>query len=92
LWITVHAASSFGRIGVFLRGKTEYHQGIWARRRQIAAQIGAPVGWHGDDGQWSVGVTIKADPTSREDWPRQHRWLALRLSEFIRVFKPFVSP
>jgi hypothetical protein len=92
LWVTVYAASSLGRIGVFLRGKTEYRQRIWAKRKQITAQIGAPVGWKGDDGQWSVGVTMKADPTRREDWPRQHRWLALRLNEFIRVFKPFVSP
>jgi hypothetical protein len=26
LWITVYAASSLGRTGVFLRGKTEYRQ------------------------------------------------------------------
>ena len=91
LWITVYAASSLGRIGVFLRGKTEYRQRIWAKRKQIAAQIGAPVGWRGEDDQWSVGVTMKADPTNREDWPRQHRWLSLRLNEFIGVFKPVVS-
>jgi hypothetical protein len=44
-----------------------------------------------DYDQWSLGVTMKADPTNREDWPRQHRWLALRLNEFIRVFKPFLT-
>jgi hypothetical protein len=88
LWITVYAASSIGRIGVFLRGKPEYYPRIWAKRKQIAAQIGAPVGWNADDDQWSVGVTKKADPTNREDWPRQHRWWAFRLNEFIGVFKP----
>ena len=91
LWITVYAAAFLGRIGVFLRGKPEYYGKIWANRRQIAAQIGAPVGWNGEDDQWSVGVTKNADPTNREDWPRQHRWLALRLNEFIGVFKPFVA-
>jgi hypothetical protein len=92
LWITVHAASSLGRIGVFLRGKPEYRGKISAKRKSIAAQIGAPVRWNGDDDKWSVGVTMKADPTNREDWPRQHRWLSLRLNEFIGVFKPVVSP
>jgi hypothetical protein len=91
LWITVYAASSLGRIGVFLRGKREYRGKTWAKRKQIAAQIGAPVGWNGDDDQWSVGVTMKADPTNTEEWPRQHQWLALRLNDFIGVFKPFVS-
>ena len=92
LWVTVYAAASLGRIGVFLRGKPNFYAKIWAKRRQIAARIGAPVEWNGEDDQWSVGVTMKADPTRREDWPRQHRWLALRLNEFIGVFKPFVSP
>ena len=91
LWITVYAASSLGRIGVFLRGKPEYYGKIWAKRKQIAAQIGAPARWNGDDDQWSVGVTMKGDPTNREDWPRQHRWLALRLNEFIGAFKPLVA-
>jgi hypothetical protein len=34
---------------------------------------------------------MKADPSNRQDWQRQHKWLALRLNEFIRVFKPFAS-
>jgi hypothetical protein len=92
LWITVYAASSLGRIGVFLRGKPEYYGKIWAKQKHIAAQIGASVRWNADHDHWSVGVTKKADPTNREDWSRQHGWLALRLNEFIRVFEPFVGP
>lgn len=57
----------------------------------MEAQIGAPIGWKADHDHWSVAVTKKADPTIREDWPRQHRWLALRLNEFIRVFKPLIA-
>ena len=91
LWITVYAASSLGRIGVFLRGKPEYYGKICAKRKQIGAQIGAPVEWNPDHDHWSAGVTKKADPTNREDWPQQHRWLALRLSEFIRVFKRLIA-
>ena len=87
LWVTVYAASSLGRIGVFLRGKPEYYPRIWAKRKQIAAQIGAPVGWNPDHDHWSVGVTKKTDPTNREDWPRHHRWLALRLNEFIAAIR-----
>jgi hypothetical protein len=88
LWITIYAASSLGRIGVFLRGKPEYYGKIWARRKQIATQIGAPVSWNPDHDHWTVGVSKKADPTNRDDWARQHRWLALRLNEFVGVFKP----
>jgi hypothetical protein len=43
-WVTVYAASSLGRIGVFLRGKLEYYGKILAKRRQIEAQIGARLG------------------------------------------------
>jgi hypothetical protein len=92
LWIGVYAASSLGRIGVFLRGKPKYRGKISAKRKSIAAQIGAPVGWNAQDDQWSVGVTMKADPTNRGDWPRQQRWLSLRPNEFIGVFKPVVAP
>jgi Domain of unknown function (DUF4268) len=92
LWITVYAASSLGRIGVFLRGKPGYYARIWPKRKQIEAQIGAPLSWNPDHDHWSVAVSIKGDPTNREDWPRQHRWLALRLNEFIGAFKPFASP
>jgi hypothetical protein len=63
LWITVYAAASLGRIGVFLRGKPEYRGEISAKRKSIAAQIGAPVGWNGDDDdQWSVSVTMRGRP------------------------------
>jgi hypothetical protein len=91
LWVTVYAASSLGRIGVFLRGKPEYYGRIWANRKQIAAQIGVPLSWNPNHDHWSVAVSIKADPTNREDWPRQHMWLALRLNEFIATFKPFIG-
>jgi hypothetical protein len=90
LWITVYAASSLGRIGVFLRGKPEYQPKLKAKRRDIEAELGTPVGWNLDHDQWSVAVSREADPTHRQDWPRQHKWLALQLNRFIRVFKPFV--
>ena len=62
LWITVYAASSLGRIGVFLRGKPEYYGKIWAKRKQIEAQIGAPVRWNSDYDQRSLGVYHESRP------------------------------
>jgi hypothetical protein len=46
LWIIVYAASSLGRIGVVLRGKPDYYPKIWAKRKQIAPKIAAPIGWN----------------------------------------------
>jgi hypothetical protein len=48
-----------------LAGKPDYYGKIWAKLKQIAAQIGAQVGWNADHDQWSMGVPKKADPTNK---------------------------
>jgi hypothetical protein len=91
LWITVYAASSLGRIGVFLRGTSEKYSILAKKRRAIDAQFGEPPAWNGDGESWNIAVSRKADPSRIADWPAQHRWLAASLDRFTRVFKPFVD-
>jgi hypothetical protein len=91
LWITVYAAASLGRIGVFLRGNPEYYARLQEKRRAIELQLGEACAWdRGDDG-WDVAVRQRADPEKKNEWPAQHNWLATRLNDFIRVFKPYVE-
>ena len=91
MWITVYAAASTGRIGVFIKGNAAYYQLFSSERAAIEAQIGEPLAWIGDGNPWSIDVYRRADPTNRADWPSQHQTLATWLDKFIRVFKPYVS-
>ena len=89
LWITVYAASSSGRIGVFLRGSSEHYPRLLKTRRAIEAQLGEPSSWSGDENDWTVAISRRSDPTNRAEWSAQHKWLATRLGTYIRVFKPY---
>jgi hypothetical protein len=91
LWITVYAASSLGRIGVFLRGKADYYQKLLQKRRALQAKLPKPLGWHREGDYWSVGTSLTANPSNTRDWARQHKWLAARLNQFVRVFGPSVG-
>lgn len=91
LWITVYAASSLGRIGVFLRGNSEFHSILAKKRRAIDAQLREPAGWNKDGESWNIAVSREADPAKIADWDSQHKWLATRLDRFVRVFKPYVG-
>jgi hypothetical protein len=90
LWITVFAAASLGRIGVFLRGSAEYYAALTKVRRAIEKQLGEPPAWNGDSEEWSITVSRHADASNRNDWVAQHTWLATSLGKFIQVFKPYV--
>ncbi len=91
LWITVYAASSLGRIGVFVRGHPDYYPKLVRKRRAIVAQLKEPPWWECKDGTWSVGVSCNADPKNIADWTRQQKLLATRLNRFVGAFKPFVG-
>jgi hypothetical protein len=91
LWITVYAASSLGRIGVFLRGSSKYYSTLTKDRRSIDAQLRDQPNWHSDGEYWNVALARQADPSDASDWPTQHKWLAVRLNRFIQVFKPYVD-
>jgi hypothetical protein len=91
LWITVYAASSLGRIGVFLRGNLEYYAVLTKERRAIELQLEILPVWNGDGDDWNVGIRRNADPSNKADWPAQHKWLATWLENFVRVFKPYIE-
>jgi hypothetical protein len=91
LWVTVYAAASLGRIGVFLRGNVDYYALLKKDRRAIEAQFGDALVWNGDGDYWNLAISRQANAASIEDWPAQHKWLATKLEKFIRVFKPYVK-
>jgi hypothetical protein len=91
LWITVYAASSLGRIGVFLRGNAEYRAALTKDRHRIDGELGEPTAWIGEDDAWTVGVSREADPSVKTDWSAQHKWLETSLDKFLRVFAPYVE-
>jgi hypothetical protein len=90
LWITVYNAASLGRVGVFIRGSDDFRKLLFSRRDDIDAQLGKEATWH-DGEQWTIAVSLDADPTNRADWRRQHAWLRTRLQAFIHVFLPYAA-
>lgn len=91
LWITVYAASSLGRIGVFLRGQPSYYNKLLQMRQDIEGRLGERPRWHKEGDYWSVGISKEANPLDESDWPRQHSWLSKSLKKFIWVFKSYVE-
>lgn len=64
-----------------------------AQKAQIEAAIGAPLEWERLDSRKMSKIVLPlepADPTDRDDWPRQHRWMAEKLELFHRTFNPLV--
>ena len=91
LWITVFAATSLGRIGVFLRGSAEHYAALRKDRHAIEKQLGEPPAWNGDSDGWNIAISRHADASDRTDWAAQHTWLATWLEKFVQVFKPYVQ-
>ena len=91
LWITVYAAASLGRIGVFLRGNDDFHSILKKNQKKIQQQLGETPHWYKAEDGWSITMSKPADPTSRRDWPSQHQWLATNLQKYLRVFMPYAD-
>jgi len=92
-WITVYTSVK-GRIGVFLRAKTNQFQSLYRERRKIDQALGDEVVWSepDEDGTWCVAVASEADAGERSLWPDQHQWLAEKLKRFLAVFETRFSP
>jgi hypothetical protein len=91
LWITVYAAASLGRIGVFLRGNENFYALLKKNQSKIQKQIGKSAQWYrGDDG-WSITISQQADPSSKSEWPTQHQWLEATLQKYLEVFDPYAK-
>lgn len=66
-----------------------YFHLLHAQKDAIEADLGYPLDWdelpQGKDTRISVALN-QTDPEDQTDWPRQHDWLAARLTEFYHVF------
>lgn len=86
------------RIGVNLamtgpHAKAHFHL-LAQEKASIEAEIGVPLEWEELPGNKESHIALRyggADPAQREDWTRQHTWLAERLEQFHRVFAPRVE-
>lgn len=62
---------------------------LYDQRAEIEAELGYVLDWdelpEGKDTRISTALS-PIDPEDRSDWPRQHDWLAARLTELYRVF------
>lgn len=62
---------------------------LHAQKPEVEADLGYSLDWEelleGRDTRISVALN-NIDPENEADWPRQHEWLAARMSEFYRVF------
>jgi hypothetical protein len=90
LWITVYNATSLGSVGVFVKGSVAFGQLLLEDKERVQGELGGHVAWEERD-PWSIGVSLRADPSMRDDWPRQHEWLAAHLKTFLRVFQPYAE-
>lgn len=86
-------------IGIYLRfnkkrAKKAYRE-VLGRKALINDQFGAQSCWWEDDskkGKASVGVSLTGvDPSNRQQWSQQHKWLAEKLEEFFRYFDPILK-
>jgi hypothetical protein len=89
LWITVYAAASLGKIGVFLRGNEEFYTEFKKNQQLIQQKLGKVPRWNRLDDGWNIAISRKDDPASKSQWGEQHKWLATNLQKFLKVFKPY---
>ena len=82
------------RTELYLRGLSakRFFALLFARRNEIESELGYALDWQElPEGQdCRVALSMDADPADEADWPRQHEWLAGRLSEMYKVFSPRV--
>jgi hypothetical protein len=84
------------RVEIYLTGssaKDRYGE-LLERRGDVEAALGYGLDWQelpeGNDSRIAIYLR-DADPSDRNDWPRQQAWLVERLVEFDRVFRPLLA-
>lgn len=86
-WVTVYAAASISRMGVFLRVQPAIYKRLHRQQRQISAKVGNKAYWSPEiHDKPFVGTSENCDPADRGDWERQHRWLKNQLQRFVTAF------
>ncbi|MEX1039653.1 MAG: DUF4268 domain-containing protein [Pirellulaceae bacterium] len=61
-----------------------------SQKSEIEAEFGSTLDWERPERllQWRIGTTLtEADPSDRDDWPRQHDWIIDRLLRVDKVFR-----
>jgi hypothetical protein len=82
------------RTELYLRGPAakRFFALLFTQKNEIERELGYALDWQElPEGQdCRVALLTDADPADEADWPRQHDWLAARLSEMYKVFAPRV--
>jgi hypothetical protein len=87
VWVTVYAAASIARMGVFLRVPPPVYKHIYKKRALISRELGKEAYWSPlNDHKPVVGTSENCDPVNRTDWSRQHLWLHNQLKRFLAAF------
>ncbi len=70
---------------------TESYNRLRNQRDDITRELGYPLEWEKTPTNYRISVYLDdAYLERKDDWPRQHKWLAARVNEFHRVFSPRV--
>ena len=66
----------------------QYFSQLLHQKDAVEAEIGCAQQWEElpEGSESRVSVLLNADPEDKNDWPRQHEWLAKRLNDIHRVF------
>ncbi|HTQ98996.1 MAG TPA: DUF4268 domain-containing protein, partial [Candidatus Acidoferrum sp.] len=69
-----------------------HYQALNTARPQIEQEFGCQLDWRENPDKKESGVWLRTefDPTVKEHWPEQHKWLLATLENFRRVFGPRV--
>ena len=68
---------------------------LQAQQAAIESAVGAPLSWDSNPNTNRAWILLEfpdLDANQREDWPRQHQFLATKTVEFYRTLDPFVRP
>jgi hypothetical protein len=83
------------RAELYLRGPSakRFFELLLSQKAEIENKLGFALDWQElPEGQDSrIAISLDADPSNEEDWPRQHDWLAKHLNEMYRAFAPRVK-
>jgi hypothetical protein len=63
------------------------------KKKEIEGALGFAVEWRElpDKKESHLTIRIRKDPTNRNDWPEQHKWLLEHLEKFHKVCSPIVK-
>ena len=84
------------RAELYIRGPSakQHLEGLRAQGEQIQSELSYPLAWEDLPERTDCRVAVyldDADPDDRDDWDRQHRWLADKLNDLHRVFSARVK-